>query len=75
METKKPAEKQRIHDLKKLNKLEYLLLENADEALYFYSIEGKFIYVNPAFQKITGYTTQELYEKNFIPFIHPDDQE
>ena len=75
METKKAAVKQRIDDLQKSNKLEHLLLENADEVLYFYSTEGKLIYVNPAFQTITGYTTQELYEKNFILFIHPDDQE
>ena len=66
---------QRVKDLKESNKLGELLLDNTDEALFFYSMEGKLIYVNPAFEKITGYTTQELYEKNFIPYVHPDDQE
>ena len=66
---------QTIDHLKNSNELERLLLNNTDEALYFYSMDGKLIYVNAAFEKITGYTTQELYEKNFIPFVHPDDQE
>ena len=66
---------QYIEDLKESKMLGKLLLDNADEAHLFYSLEGKLIYVSPAFHKITGYTTQELYEKNFIPYVHPDDQE
>lgn len=75
MSNPKKSIEQIISDLKESNELEHLLLENADEAHYFYSMDGKLIYVNSAFQKITGYTTEELYENNFIPFIHPDDQE
>lgn len=55
--------------------LEKILIDNADEALYFYSMEGELIYVSPAFEDITGFSTQELHEKNFIPFVHPDDLE
>lgn len=73
--TQKKSTQRRIKHLKKSNKLEKLLLENAYEALFFYSIEGKLIYVNPAFEKITSYTTDELYENNFILYVHPDDQE
>lgn len=66
---------QMIDVFRESNSLEKILIDNADEALYFYSMEGKLIYVNPAFQRITGFTTQELIEKNFIPFVHPDDEE
>jgi len=66
---------QLVDELKESKKLGNLLLDNAEEVHYFYSMEGKLIYVNPAFHKMTGYTTEELYEKNFIPFVHPDDQE
>lgn len=66
---------QTIERLKNSKELEQILLDNSDEALYFYSLDGKLIYINAAFEKITGYTKQELYEKNFIPFVHPGDQE
>jgi PAS domain S-box-containing protein len=66
---------QEIECLKNSKGLELLLLNNSDEALYFYSMDGKLIFINAAFEKITGYTTKELYESNFIPFVHPDDQE
>ncbi|MEJ2181174.1 MAG: PAS domain S-box protein [Gammaproteobacteria bacterium] len=58
-----------IEDLKESNMLGQLLLDNADEALFFYSMDEKLIYVSHAFEKITGYTIQELYEKNFIPYV------
>jgi len=75
MKSKTPSAEELIESLKESKSLERLLIDNADEALFFYSLEGVLIYVNPAFEKITGYTTQELYEKIFIPYVHPDDQE
>ena len=75
MKVKQKSIEQLIEDLKEPNMLGQLLLDNVDEVLFFYSMEGKLIYVSNAFQKITGYSTQELYEKNFIPYAHPDDQE
>ena len=32
-----------------------------------------FIKVNPAFTRTLGYSEEELLEKSFIDFIHPDD--
>lgn len=75
MKSKTLSIEKMIENLKESKTLEKLLIDNADEALFFYSMEGKILYVNPAFEKITGYTTQELYEKNFILYVHPDDQE
>ena len=70
----KPIEKL-IEDLKESKNLGQIFLDNADEALFFYSMEGELLYVSPAFQKITGYKIQELYEEGFISYVHPDDQE
>jgi len=50
------------------------LVENANDAIYIITHEG-FQYVNPAFEQLTGYTSNEVCEKtfNFWNIIHPDD--
>ncbi len=35
---------------------------------------GKFLRVNPAFEKVLGYSAEELVSRPFSAFIHPDDQ-
>jgi PAS domain S-box-containing protein len=50
------------------------LIENIPIGVFTY--EGsKFRYINPACEKITGYTSEELHEKDFWETIHPDFQE
>jgi len=50
------------------------LVENANDAIYIITPEG-FAYVNPAFEKLTGYPSKEIYSKDFSfwNIIHPDD--
>jgi PAS domain S-box-containing protein len=36
---------------------------------------ARFLQVNPAFEKLLGYTSQELTERSFLEFVHPDDLE
>ncbi|HHF58676.1 MAG TPA: PAS domain S-box protein, partial [Thermoplasmatales archaeon] len=52
------------------------LVENAHDAIYILSPRG-FEYVNPAFEKLTGYSKEELLSKDFSfwALIHPDDIE
>ncbi len=39
------------------------------------SMDGRFLSVNPAFEKTLGFTAEELREAPFINFVHPDDRE
>jgi PAS domain S-box-containing protein len=50
------------------------LTESSAAAIFL--IQGtKYIYINPSFEKITGYTMEDLTNMNFWDFIHPDFRE
>ncbi|GAG46103.1 unnamed protein product, partial [marine sediment metagenome] len=50
------------------------VVENAHDAIYI-KTKGDFLYVNPAFEKLTGWKKEELCSKelNFWKTIHPED--
>lgn len=50
------------------------VVENASDSIYIITPRG-FQYVNPAFEKLTGYSSKELYSEgfNFWDIIHPED--
>lgn len=50
------------------------VIENANEAIFV--LQGNGIkFTNPKTCELSGYTSQELYEKMFLDIVHPDDQE
>ena len=54
--------------------LEYQKLFNlSTNIVCIVSFEGKFLEVNPAFQHILGYDTQNVLNTNYIDYVHPDD--
>lgn len=54
-----------------------ILAENSMDGIYIISTEAGFEYVNPAFEEICGYRSEELCSRdfNFLDLIHPDDKE
>lgn len=49
------------------------LFENAPDSIYSISKDGRLTSLNPAFEKLTGWSREEWLEKNFAELIHPDD--
>ena len=65
--------------------VEQRLHEKNEELDQFFSVsldllcvantDGYFVRLNPAFERLLGYTLQELMAKPFLSFVHPDDRE
>jgi PAS domain S-box-containing protein len=51
------------------------LVERAASGVAHVGLDGRFLYVNPAFCRITGCTRDELLARTFQDIMHPDDQE
>jgi two-component system sensor histidine kinase/response regulator len=37
--------------------------------------DGRFILLNPAWEKTLGFSTEELLSRPYLDFVHPDDRE
>jgi PAS domain S-box-containing protein len=44
------------------------------EGVIAYDMERKLKYVNPAFERLTGYPEEELRDQDFLQYIHPEDR-
>ncbi len=51
------------------------LIETARDVIFTTDLEGKITSINPAVEKITGWTINDWLGNNFLPKIHPDDRE
>ena len=50
------------------------ILENSQVGIYIVQ-DGEFIYVNPEFEKYTGYSREELRGRRSLDLVHPEDRE
>ncbi|NCC73751.1 MAG: PAS domain S-box protein [Sphingobacteriia bacterium] len=70
-------------DISHRKKLEEMLIEKNEETNRFFSssldllciatTDGRFIRLNPEWEKVLGYSVEELEESLFLSYIHPDD--
>src|SRR5918995_6356228 len=44
------------------------------EGVIAYDMERRLRFVNPAFERLTGYPEDELRDQDFLQYIHPDDR-
>ncbi|KKN40416.1 hypothetical protein LCGC14_0733700 [marine sediment metagenome] len=49
------------------------LINNITDVITEVDLDGTFTYVSPQVYDIFGYKPEEIIEKKFLSFIHPDD--
>lgn len=62
------------HELVRREELFRLISENAADMIAVVDGEGKRLYNSPAYERILGYTTEELRSTSSLEQIHPDDR-
>jgi PAS domain S-box-containing protein len=50
-----------------------LIAANTTEAVFAYDMHRRLIYVNPAVEQLTGYSMEELRQRNYIDWLLPED--
>ncbi len=62
------------HELVRREELFRLISENAADMIAVVDGDGKRLYNSPAYERILGYTTEELQSTSSLDQIHPDDR-
>lgn len=52
-----------------------LLLQNLGEVVFRTDSAGRWIYLNPAWNRLTGYTAGECIGRPYTDFVHPEDRQ
>jgi PAS domain S-box-containing protein len=69
------AERIRTEEALRTSEEKFRALAESSPAAVFLIQGTKYIYTNPAFEKISGYSINDLTEMNFGDFLHPDFRE
>ena len=65
-----------ITEMKRADKAYVRICRMASELICLADLQtATFLQVNPAFMRVLGYTEQELLNRPFLEFVHPDDME
>ncbi len=67
------AQKQSKQTHKQSEETYRLVIENANEGISIIQ-DDTFTFVNPKMEKLTGFTSEEMKEMQFLDYVHPDDK-
>jgi two-component system, cell cycle sensor histidine kinase and response regulator CckA len=51
-----------------------LIIALSQDLICIAGLDGRFRQVNPSFERVLGYTADELYQRPFIDLVHPEDR-
>ncbi len=63
------------HEQFKTNAAFKIFFESSTDLMAIVDTQGRFLNINPAWEKVIGYTIDEILYKPFTDFVHPDDLE
>jgi PAS domain S-box-containing protein len=73
---KRPASAERLEEALRHSEARFrLMAKSFADMVIAYDMDQRLTFVNPAVQTLTGYTTADLENKQFICWVHPDDRE
>jgi diguanylate cyclase (GGDEF)-like protein/PAS domain S-box-containing protein len=49
------------------------ITDHMTDVIFVYGMDRRLQYVTPSFEQLTGFTVAELYERNFVDDVHPED--
>ncbi len=74
-DSEKTQVQERLGQINKELVMKNIFYDQAPDLLGTASLEGYFLHLNESYEKVLGYTQQELKASPFISFVHPDDVE
>ncbi|MGZ3592851.1 MAG: PAS domain S-box protein [Syntrophales bacterium] len=69
------TERKRAEEALRESETKFRALAESSSAAIFLIQDTKYIYINPAFETVIGYTMDDLANMNFWDFVHPDMRE
>ncbi len=66
--------KRAVHWIRASERNFHLIAANTRDLILAYDMSCRLLYVNPAVEKLLGYTARDLTAKQFLEWLHPEDQ-